>query len=406
LQSCRGVTPPASRLVPPLALVGLLLAAPTAFADELPSLDPMRPISCHVDGAGQRWRVQCEDHADGKPGRCLEAPDGEIGGDGKILRPLERASSCSIAPFDRAAMATAGYKFVRAQADAPPGWMRDDRGRIFQVTFDLHRRLYAGVAWAPTLSPAGGGDGIYDRLALEVGLLEIDLETGDSSAGVRHRIRLVEGSMRVAPFAADLTVARYDLSRRRSAPLFRLTTFFGTPKRYDIDAHLGLWFEVGHLQTASIDEDRAWSLVRWATAHVTWDLWRSERMDSYVRLRGGAGGERLYQDGHDERDAIVPGGAIEGDLTLSDSGFDRLTALAQFERPIYYGRNADDGPGRAKRWLGRVGYERILVAVNDQPITLSLTAEAERRDDLADAPDGWDFRALAGLRFSLWAPPR
>jgi hypothetical protein len=97
--------------------------------------------------------------------------------------------------------------------------IEDERGRIFQVTFDLHRRLYAGVGWSPTLRPPGGGDPSVDRLALEVELLELAIETGDAAAGIRHRLTLVEGSMQLAPFTADLTLARYDLSRRRSAPL-------------------------------------------------------------------------------------------------------------------------------------------------------------------------------------------
>ena len=29
------------------------------------------------------------------------------------------------------------------------GWMRDERGRVFQINFDLHRRLYFGVGYTP-----------------------------------------------------------------------------------------------------------------------------------------------------------------------------------------------------------------------------------------------------------------
>ena len=35
------------------------------------------------------------------------------------------------------------------RADAPYGWQRDERGRVFQVNFDLRKRLYFGAAYTP-----------------------------------------------------------------------------------------------------------------------------------------------------------------------------------------------------------------------------------------------------------------
>ena len=47
-----------------------------------------------------------------------------------------------------------------------------------------------------------------------------------------------------------------------------------------------------------------------------------------------------------------------------------------------------------------------MLALNDQPLSLRLSAGAERRDDFPALGDRWALTAQAGLRFSLWAPPR
>jgi hypothetical protein len=53
-----------------------------------------------------------------------------------------------------------------------------------------------------------------------------------------------------------------------------------------------------------------------------------------------------------------------------------------------------------------VQYEAIILAINDQPLTLKLAASGEKRDDIPGVPEQWAFVLDAGLRFSLWAPPR
>jgi len=47
-------------------------------------------------------------------------------------------------------------------------------------------------------------------------------------------VRLVEGDVQLAPFRADATIVHYDFSRRSQIPLVRITTFWGTPRRYDV----------------------------------------------------------------------------------------------------------------------------------------------------------------------------
>src|SRR5216117_1890817 len=44
---------------------------------------------------------------------------------------------------------------AKAAAQAPWGFYRDRQGRVMQVSFDLGRRLWLGVGYAPHRTPAG-----------------------------------------------------------------------------------------------------------------------------------------------------------------------------------------------------------------------------------------------------------
>ncbi len=390
---------PAAPAPPPPAQV-----ASTAAADEAGAkLDHDRPVQCLTDGDGRVWRVQCSDESK----QCVYAPSHELDEEGTWTRALERTRGCdSDGPFDQELLRGQGYTLVMGLADAPRGWMRDRRGRVFQITFDLHRRLYAGVSWMPSLHDAAGEGADAGRTGLDFGLFEYEQTTGSARSGFRHRVRLVEGSVQLEPFAADATLVHYDFSRRSIIPLLRVTTFWGTPRRYDVGAHVGAWVELGHLQIDDVAPGVRESLWRYATVHVTWDVWRSPDMSSFVRIRGGAGVERaVVGEGGQDRDAITPAGALDVDLTLDDDGFHHITMLGQYERPQFTGA-ARDLRHSATRAQGRVAYEVIMVAINDQPVTLRFAGEAEYRNDIPDVAAGWDLRATAGLRLSLWAPAR
>jgi hypothetical protein len=66
----------------------------------------------------------------------------------------------------------------------------------------------------------------------------------------------------------------------------------------------------------------------------------------------------------------------------------------------------DEVGARAQRLRARLRYETILLAINDQPLSLRLDAGSEKRSDIPGLADRWALVANAGLRFSLWAPPR
>lgn len=379
-----------------IAALGIgLPALAGADTNPLPMMDPDQPAQCAKDAEGKVWRLQCN-HATKV---CLYAADDEIDSSGRRTKHLDRASACSLdVPFERAKLEASGYTIRPGRADAPYGWTRDDRGRVFQINFDLKRRLYIGAAYSPRKvleNPLQS-----KRTSLDFGLLVFETTTDP----VRHRLRLVEGEVHLEPFTAELVVAHYDASRRFLDPLLRITTFAGTPRRHDLHLNLGMWTELGGLEIHKTPAGHS-QLWKHANAQVTLDLWQSAKLDSFARVRTGLAleGQRTDADGY--RSALTAGSAFELDCVLDRDGFHNLRLELAHELPRYFVPLERTGK-LARRMHARLQYEAIVLAINDQPLTLKLAAGGERRDDIPGIPDQWAFVADAGLRFSLWAPPR
>jgi hypothetical protein len=381
-----------------LAAIGLGLPAIASADDaDLPMMDASRPVACAKDKEGKVWRLQC-DHA---AKICLYAPDEELDSEGQRTKPLERTRDCAFDPFDRAGLEASGYTMRAGRADAPWGWTRDTRGRGFQVNFDLKRRMYFGVAYSPRKvleNPLQS-----TRTSIDYGLFVFETRTRGKSP-MRHRIRLLEGEVHLEPFTAEMVVAHYDMSRRFFDPLVRITTFAGTPRRHDLHLNLGLWTEAGGLEIhkTALGHSQLW---KHATAQVTLDLWQSAQQDSFMRVRTGLALEGQHTDVTGYRSALTAGSALELDCVLDDEGFHNLRIEVAHELPRYWSPLERTGK-LAQRMHARLLYEAIVLAINDQPLTLKLAAGGEKRDDIPGIPDQWAFVMDAGLRFSLWAPPR
>jgi hypothetical protein len=385
-----------------LAAIGIGLSAGTAFADEYPMMDHSRPVHCMKDQAGDMWRLQCDEATK----VCLYAADAELDSAGNRAKPLERARPCDDDSIARAKLEEDGYHFVPGRADAPWGWTRDERGRVFQINFDLHRRMYFGVGYTPQKILDNLNDPFENkRSSVDFGLLVLDFMTGEGTKNpTRHRLRLLEGEVHVEPFSAQLVVAHYDLSHRFIDPLLRITTFAGKPQRHDLTLDLGLWSEAGGLEIHPTPVGHS-SIWKHASAAITLDLWQSPDLSSFARLRTGVGLEGQFTDGTGYRSAITPSSAFELDWVVDDEGFHNLKIEVEHEMPRYF-VPLQNGQKLAQRMHAKVQYEAIVLAINDQPLTLKLAAGAEKRNDIFGVPDRWAFVMDAGLRFSLWAPPR
>lgn len=357
-------------------------------------------VQCLVDGKGALWRVQC----DAATGVCIYAPDAELDSEGNRVRPLERVSECfQTAPFDQDKLRAEGYTLVQGLPPTPYGWHRDRLGKVFQYNFDLHRRVYLGGGWAPEIRR---GEQNSRRSMVEFGLLELQEYSASNRNSIRHRLRLLEGEIRLAPFWATGYLLRYDFSVRRQDPLLRVTTFLGEPRRYDLRSNVGLFFEILGLETRDTLNGST-NLWRYGTANITLDLLQSRDLASYLRVRGGALLDRVVpRDSPLGRlTSFTPNLAMDLDWTLDSNGFHHLTGLASLEVPQTIDPERGQ-PTHSRRVRGELGYEVIVMALNDQPLTMRTVVSAVKRDDLQGFSSDWAYSAIVGLRFNLWAPAR
>ena len=264
-----------------------------------------------------------------------------------------------------------------------------------QVNFDLGRRVFLGGAWAPYYRPDGTSS--LRRARVEFGV-SITLNSDDKKH--QHRLYLLETTAILGgtPVASrfEASVIRYDVSnRKQGAPLW-LTTFIGEPRRFDLPLNLGWAAEAVRFEALGSK-----TFMTIAELDVTLDLWNSVDLDSYVRLRAGPALEYDF----DAKGAYLKTvAAIEADLTLDRDGFHHFTASATGEKLFF--EPAVEGRGVSPQRLRiKAGYEVILFALNDYPVTLVIDGRAAWRDDVP-ALKGWEFAGNAGLRFSLWAPAR
>lgn len=381
--------------------VRLVIAAaclPAIAHADPPMMDHDKPVACARDLKGHVWRLQCDDAKK----VCLYAPNDELDSEGHRTKPLERARDCAFdAPIDRPKLEADGYQFIPARADAPYGWTRDERGRVFQVNFDLRNRVFFGIGYTPQKILENP---LYaKRTTLDFGFLSFDI-AGDTT---RHRFRFVQGSVHMEPFSAEMVLAHYDVSHRFTDPLLRITTFVGEPQRHDLRLNLGMWSEAGGLELHQTKAGYA-QLYKHASAAVTLDLWQSANLDSYARIRTGLGLEGQHDDVNGYHSALTATSALEIDSVLDKDGFHNVRFELVHELPHYF---ANFGQGEttdhfAQRMHAKLQYEAIILAINDQPVSLDVAVSGEKRNDIPGIPDTWAFTADAGLRFSLWAPPR
>ncbi|MBA3395116.1 MAG: hypothetical protein H0T89_20885 [Deltaproteobacteria bacterium] len=381
-----------------IAALGIGLPA-FAVADDLPPLmDHDSPVLCARDKEGQLWRIQCNPATK----ICLYAANNELDESGNRVKSLERARECAMdMAVDREKLEAAGFKMVSGRPDVPFGWTRDERGRVFQVNFDLKRRMYFGAAYTPKKILENPLES--SRTSIDFGLLIFHLKS-DGETPTVHRFRFVEGQVHLEPFSAELVIAHYDVSRRFLDPLLRITTFVGQPQRHDLKLNLGLWTEAGGLEIhrTSAGYSQLW---KHATAQVTLDLWQSPILDSFIRLRTGIGLEGQRDEVNGYRSGLTASSALEMDFVLDPNGFHNFRLELAHEVPRYF-VPVNSTSNYSQRLRAKVQYEAIVLAINDQPLTLKLAAGGEKRDDIPGVPHQWAFVMDAGLRFSLWAPPR
>ena len=289
----------------------------------------------------------------------------------------------------------------------PWGFYRDRQDRLMQVSFDLGRRVWLGVGYAPRRRLTGATE--LTPAAFDFGT-SYEVLSGDGLT--RYRLHVLEGEARVHSFGLDLTAVRFDLSHRYTGPLVRITTFFGEPARHDFFLNVGLFCEALHVERAprGIDGEQALTL---GTIQATLDLWQSANMRSYVRLRAGPGVEMRYGSWREQARyvGVLPQAAFEGNLVIGKRQFQQVGFRVRggYLRSVTLESRALPG-----NWIAdaEATYEIVLLAINDQPVSLRLAGVARGRDDAAvEVPaaniklPGWEWQGTAGFRISFFSPP-
>jgi hypothetical protein len=378
-------------------------AAAGSKADDLPHLDWNKPIRCMFDGAGKPVRVQC-DVRDGVK-QCLVAS--ALADDGTELRRLNTCKQENANAY--AALERAGVPMVRAVAEAPPGYARSEAGRAYQVAFDMLDRFYIGAAWAPTWQrpdariPAPPGFPL-GRARVEAGFTASVLSPHGRS---RHDFRVLEGSASFSDFHVNGLLFAYDYQQVHRRPTFWLSTFFGEPKVFPGRLPLGFGFRLLRVEDRPPAFRRSFDM-EFGELHVAWSPWQSADMYSHLRVEAGADVGKHLEDraqGFGPGSFYVgPTAAIRSRFSLGEGGLHFLFVDVDWARPLV--PTGDLAARALMRIDASFAYEGVLVAINDQPISVRLAATGSSREDPQTQVRSVELGATAGLRFSFWAPPR
>lgn len=290
-------------------------------------------------------------------------------------------------------------------SEVPWGFYRDRQGRTMQVSFDFGRRLWLGVGYAPRLRSTGETE--FSPAAFDFGAAWDQLAPDGRT---RHRFRVLDGQVRLHSFGLDVVGFRYDMSHRYQHPLLRVTTFFREPARRDLYLNVGIYTEALRFEVAprGIAGEHVLTL---GNVQATLDLWQSADLRSYVRLRVGPGVEMRIGPWGDETRyvGLLPQGTLEGNFILGHRAMQQLTfrVRGDFLRSATW--QAQPLPGD---WLANAeaAYEAIIMAINDQPVSLRLAGSACVRDDAQEVIAGVPaarvaWTGMAGIRMSFFAPP-
>ena len=331
--------------------------------------------------------------------RAQDAPD-------LILRAPPAASPPASADAAPPAAIVAGPPEDGLTGDVPWGFYRDRQGRVMQVSFDFGRRLWLGVGYAPHRTPTG--DTEVSPAAFDFG---VTFDALSPDGRTRRRTTVLDGQVRLHSFGLDVTGFRYDLSHRYQHPLLRITTFVKEPERHDLYLNVGLYTEALHFEVAPRGIEGEQSLTL-ANVQATLDLWQSEDLRSYVRLRVGPGVEmRLGPWGEETRYVgILPQATLEGNVILGHRAMQRLNFRLRGDLLRSATWRSEPLPGD---WTATadLAYEAILIAINDQPVSLRFAASAYLRDDtreiVASLPAArvWGWTGTAGVRMAFFSPP-
>ncbi|MFO0660459.1 MAG: hypothetical protein U0165_11600 [Polyangiaceae bacterium] len=382
-----------------------LCFSPVALADDIPRLTWGKPVSCYQTAQGEEVRVQCNPPDENGVTTCLVAPNTVKNFPGALTHVQDCENTGGADQLQ--ALVNRGIHLVPALAEVPPGYVRDEFGRAYQVQFDLMKRFYLGAAWLPTFqlsdqAKSAGTRSPLGRAVLETGTVISVLSPRGRS---RHDMHILEGRAGLDDFELRGQLFTYDYQHMHRRPAFWVTSFIGPPKRYDVVPGVGWGFRVLGINERPLAYRNVRDLEA-SEVHLSWNPWQSNDMYNHIRIEVGGNFGKYWDKELLPEGAwyVGPTAALRARASLGSGGLHYLTFDATFSRPTCV--NSEAKKATVNRFGGQIAYEAILLAVNDQPISLRIAGGGERRRDPLTGIDSIETTASVGLRFSFWAPPR
>ncbi|MFO0757112.1 MAG: hypothetical protein U0359_11520 [Byssovorax sp.] len=388
-------------------LLSLSLPARLCLADGTPTLRYDAPFRCITNPKGEVVRVQCDDKAPSPT--CLVAPNVTSAG-----AELKEARDCPTVESNvaYARLVDSGAKIVPALADVPPGYARSESGRAFQVKFDLLNRIYLGLSWVPTFEHKSVEDPTPPGFPFGRGQAETGFHISVLSpkGRSRHDFRVLEGTATFKDLELRGLLFAYDYQHLHRRPAFYVSTFFGKPRLYEVTPALGWGVRVLNIN------DRPPSFRNTLDAeiletHVSWNPWQSNDLYSHLRVEAGIDVGKYWENRTDLGAGLGTGSwyagftsAVKTRFSLGEGGLHYFFADVTYLRPtMFQGQFVGQSVNRINATFA---YEGILLAINDQPLSVRIAAQGGTHDDPGEGVRNVELRLTAGLRFSFWAPPR
>lgn len=297
----------------------------------------------------------------------------------------------------------------RAVGDAPTAdeaetWLTDARGRRMRVAFDPDRRAFLGVRHAPH---AASGDGLdARRVALEGGVAlshVVDFER----EGVRWKMQhdLLSGSVALGPSGvAAIRASAYQLRFLRWSHDGSIVVPTAPPRRLPFPFGVGFTTGAGRVDVDTVGGVAG--TVGVADGELLLDLFPRREPGSFVALGVGPRYElaidtRASRPTVDARNPVARVAHVvvpfsEPSVSVRQRSRDGHHVFDARAEGGWAWSNVDGGGGRAG---ARVGYEWVLVAVNDLP--LAATAEVDWRYEPTFSAAPHRLGGGLGLRLGL-----
>jgi hypothetical protein len=298
-------------------------------------------------------------------------------------------------------MIAAACLFLAGPAHTGPGedsYATDERGRRFRIRFDPASQISLGLHTAFT----GGPEDLGHSWELGLGYsLRSVLEFVQDDDRIRwqldHRVLGSRIGMAASGDLPELDLTAYAGSYLRHTDFPYLTLPTDPPRRFYFPFDIGMQVEAGRLELSSLNDTDQLLRLGVVRAAVLLDPWRSGRDGNSLEFGLGVRyhldilGDPGLEDGRTIH-RVAPFTDLSVRFRYQDA--DGLTVL-DLQARLFPHWASSSGWTMATEGIARM--ERVLVAVNDQPVALVLSATfRDMGNELAS-----EIRLTAGLQLGF-----